>query len=286
MLIYSEGCLGRRQDTGRSLRGGRRAGAPARLVALVLVGAGLAVLAPQGASAASMYVHSAKSGELSGGRLVLRAVGRHVTWTSHSGDAGLLRIARLHRLVFGPGATPVTATLHIAGHRGGEELALLLSRPRYDPSRQRVSYRAKRLRKRRPGSPRAVGADAVGSFGSASLSLVSEGVTCSAQVTNNTGYPLLLFSASTTDGSWAQSPGTPKTTTLNNGASTQWSTQGPDGCNNVVDWRVYGFSGTFVVGARSDLVQHKCSYSTPVESDPELECERQGTGIWVLRRAN
>jgi hypothetical protein len=294
MLTYSEGRLGRRQGTGRSQRGRRRAGARARLVALVVMATGLAALAPQGASAASMYVHSAKSGELSGGRLVLRGVGRHVTWTRHSGDAGLLRIARLHRLVFAPGATPVTATLHIAGHRGGEELALRLSRPRYDTSRQTVSYRVKRLRKRRLSgrSNGTVGADPIRRFRSASLSLVSEDVACSVQITNNTGSTLLLFGASTTDASWEQSPGTTKTTTLNDGASTWWSTHNADGrCANAVDWQVVGTSGVFVLRTYqgAPLVHFECNYSPQGvvggSDGPELACDRTGNGTWALKPA-
>jgi hypothetical protein len=90
--------------------------------------AALVVLAPGRAEAGSMYVHSASSGELAGGRLTLHGVGRNVTWTTTGGRAGVARITRAHKRLFSP-KTPATGTLHVAGQRGGEELAFRLSKP-------------------------------------------------------------------------------------------------------------------------------------------------------------
>ena len=38
-----------------------------------------------------------------------------------------------------------TGTLHVAGHRGGDELTFKLSRPRYNAARRTVSYKIRRL---------------------------------------------------------------------------------------------------------------------------------------------
>jgi hypothetical protein len=43
-----------------------------------------------------------------------------------------------------------TGTLHVAGHRGGEELTLRLSRPRYNAAQRTVSYAVKRMKGRLP----------------------------------------------------------------------------------------------------------------------------------------
>ena len=72
---------------------------------------------------------SASSGELAGGRLTLHGVGPDVTWTATAGRWGVAPIARAHRFMFSPKA-PATGTLHVAGHRGGDEPTFKLSRPR------------------------------------------------------------------------------------------------------------------------------------------------------------
>jgi hypothetical protein len=155
-----------------------------------------------------MFVHSAKSGELEGGRLTLRGVGRKVTWVTNGGRSGVVSVARLHRRLFLPGTPPATGTLHVAGRRPGREVALRLSRPRYNARRQTVSYGVKRLSKRpAPGrvgsaSQRPVPPE----FGPASLSIVGAppvlgstfgGNDCLTQITNGTpGYGLQAVSSS------------------------------------------------------------------------------------------
>jgi|Tabmets5t2r1_1033131.scaffolds.fasta_scaffold33964_1 hypothetical protein len=160
-------------------------GASRRLAGLALAVAGLCALAPAtasaaqpGTAAAGTVVHSAKSGQLSKGRLVLRGVHRRVTWTTNDGRSGRVSIRKLHRRLFLPGAR-VAGTLHIAGHRGGDEATLSLSRPRHSPARRTVSYRVRRLNNR--PVPRR--------FGAASLSMVGRplgGNTCTANIQNNT----------------------------------------------------------------------------------------------------
>jgi hypothetical protein len=167
---------------------------------LVSICASLVALAPATAPAhgSTVFVHSAASGELSGGRLILREVGRHVTWTHAAGRSGVLRIARLHDRLFA-GRTPrASGTLHIAGHRGGDEQALRLSRPRFNASRGTVSYRVRRISKRRPEpGARASQSREPGEFGASSLSIVpapqvasgdNGGNDCGIGLVNETGF--------------------------------------------------------------------------------------------------
>ena len=107
----------------RSRRRGRRAGAAAGLAAVAAVG--LLAAAPAGAQApprdATVFVHSAKSGELGGGRLTLHGVSGRVTWAHNSGRSGVMTVRRLHRMLFSPKPTTATGTLHVAGHHGGSD---------------------------------------------------------------------------------------------------------------------------------------------------------------------
>ena len=119
-----------------------------------------------------MFVHSALSGELGGGRLTLRGVGRRVTWAHNSGRSGVMPIKRLHRLLFSPGTSPATGTLHVAGHRGGDELTFKLTRPRRNLARRTVSYKVKRLGGGRLPRRAAQAAGGARRFGPASLSIV------------------------------------------------------------------------------------------------------------------
>jgi hypothetical protein len=144
-------------------------------LAAVLMGWLLAA-APAGAQVPSgdgtVFVHSAKSGKLGGGRLTLHGVSRRVTWAHNSGRSGVLAVRRLHRRHFSPKTSAATGTLHVAGHRGGDELTFKLSRPRYNPARRTVSYTAKRLGNGRfPSRAAAQAAAAARQFGAASLSI-------------------------------------------------------------------------------------------------------------------
>jgi hypothetical protein len=152
--------------------GRSRSGAPVRLSGLVTaVAAGLlAAAAP--ASASTMFVHSARSGELSGGRLTLRGVSPRLTYATDAGHSGTTPVRWMQRRFFPPGA-PATATLHLAGYRGGEEPTYRLSRPRYNAARHTVSYRAEPLDKKKlPGGAARSAALQPSRFGAASLSIV------------------------------------------------------------------------------------------------------------------
>ena len=56
-----------------------------------------------------------------------------------------MKVKRLHRMLFSAKTARATGTLHVAGHRGGDELTVKLSRPRYNAARRTVSYKFKRL---------------------------------------------------------------------------------------------------------------------------------------------
>jgi hypothetical protein len=146
---------------------------PFRLAGLAAVAVVLVALTPASAHGATMFVHSARSGELAGGRLTLHGVGPNVTWATTAGRSGVVPVARAHRRIFMRNA-PATGTLHLAGHQGGDEPTFRLSGPRYNASRQTVSYRAKPL-DNKPLRRRAAGAGgraAARRFGAASLSIV------------------------------------------------------------------------------------------------------------------
>jgi hypothetical protein len=221
-----------------------RAGRPFRLAALALAAAGLVALAPATARGNLVVVHSAKSGTLAGDRLTLHRVGRRVTWVTNSGRSGVVSIARLHRRLFLPGTPWATGTLHIAGQRGGQELALRLRRPRYDRARQTVRYRVERLSKRR--SARASGFRARRRFGAASLSIVGAtlvgdngGNDCSVTVTNSTPWPL----QASAENKWPTDtwdPGIPFNDVLAQGKSIEWGSDGGlwRGCSVSGSWTV------------------------------------------------
>jgi hypothetical protein len=270
---------------------------------LVIVAAGLAALAPASASAsrgATMFVHSASSGELRGDRLTLRGVGRHVGWTTNGGRSGRVSIARLHRRLFSPGRAPASGTLDIAGGRPGSELALELSRPRYDARRQTVAYRVKRLRTRRSGSGRA-GAAAQRPlprrFGPASLTIVGSprvrgGIwshDCQTRAYNGTnhgvngaGYNLRVISATNWDtDTWT--PGNPTGNSVPPTWELVWTSEGGlfRGCWSQV---VLGFD-TFMNQQNPPPVTFTITHGWPwngdgsvscTSSDPDYVC-RQGT---------
>jgi hypothetical protein len=175
MLTDTEKRSGTLRGRGRrSRRRGRWAGASAGLVAVAA--AGLLAAAPAGAQApprdAVVFVHSAKSGELGGGRLTLHGVSGRVTWAHNSGRSGVMKVKRLHRMLFSAMTATATGILHVAGHRGGDELTFKLSRPRYNAARRTVSYKIKRVGDGRLPSRAAQAAGAPRRFGPASLSMV------------------------------------------------------------------------------------------------------------------
>jgi hypothetical protein len=205
-----------------------------------------------------MFVHSAKSGELQGGRLTLRGVGRKVTWVTNGGRSGVVSVARLHRRLFLPGTPPATGTLHVAGRRPGREVALRLSRPRYNAPRQTVSYGVKRLSKR--PAPSRVGSASQRplppEFGPASLSIIGAppvlgstdgGHACATAIANGTdtnypgpgGYGLqAIYSANWPTDTWYQNitPGYVLEATL----ATRWESDGGlfRGCWATAVWKL------------------------------------------------
>jgi hypothetical protein len=157
----------------RLRRRGRWAGAAAGFVAVAA--AGLLAAVPAAAQAPprdAVFVHSATSGELGGGRLALQGVSGRVTWAHASGRSGVMKVKRLHRMLFSAKTARATGILHVAGHRGGDELAFKLSRPRYNAARRTVSYKIERLGGGRLPSRGAQAAGAPRRFGPASLSIV------------------------------------------------------------------------------------------------------------------
>jgi hypothetical protein len=198
---------------------------------------------------ATMSVHAAKGGELGGSRLILRGVGRRVTWVTHAGRSGVVSINRLHRRLFQPG-TPATAALHVAGRPGGAEPTFRLTRPRYNAARRTASYRVKRLNKRRPSraASGAAGFRRPRRFGAASLSIVGApqimsgdngGNDCSVTVTNSTPWPL----QATGEAKWPTDtwdPGIPFADVLPQGQSISWGSDGGlfRGCSVTGQWTV------------------------------------------------
>jgi hypothetical protein len=145
--------------------GARRATAlSAVLVVGVLAAAGLSA---SSVSAATIVSFSAKSGQFGDGRLLVRGVSGRARYVTDAGQSGRMSLTRLHRRVFLPGKPP-TGMLHIAGR--DDDLTFKLSRPRYNPRRQTVSYAAKPL----PGTPLSDGVAhrAPLQFGDASLTVL------------------------------------------------------------------------------------------------------------------
>ena len=257
-----------------------------------------------------MYVHSARSGELAGGRLTLHGVGRNVTWTTTGGRAGVARIARAHKRLFSP-KKPATGTLHIAGQRGGKELAFRLSKPRYSATRRTVSYRAKPLAKRTAAASAAAAAPR--RFGAASLSVVPHssvaggdngGNDCFAVFNNSTWYGMAYVSSEKWDtddweldqdlksgfiaGSpWLPAPGHTTPLDLPDGAS--WESDGGlwRGCANHTTWRLVtdpqdpSTSGIPPANVTLDF-NLEWDWTQPprfacATSDPRFTCEFDGT---------
>jgi hypothetical protein len=104
----------------------------------------------------------------------------------------VIAVRRLHRMLFSSKTAAATGTLHVAGHRGGDELTFKLNKPRYNRARRTVSYRAKPLNhKPLPSRAAAQAAAAAGRFGPASLSIVAapQATDGSALQAQNDSYP-------------------------------------------------------------------------------------------------
>ena len=190
--------------------------APGRLTVAGLVAVMVGwLLAPAPVSAqapprdGTVFVHSAKSGELSGGRLTLLGVGPRVTWTHESGRSGTMAIKGMHRMLFAPTTPEATATLHVAGHRGGDEPTFKLSQPRYNRVRHTVSYKAKPLDNKSPPGRAVRAAGTEHAFGAASLTI--QGAPQPSVNVQQTTYPCPSDSSTTCWGTLSASglpPGT------------------------------------------------------------------------------
>jgi hypothetical protein len=279
-----------------------------RVVGLVLAAAGLLALLPMSASAGNgmLLLHSAASGELQGKRLTLRGVGRHVTWVHNGGRSGRVAIRRMHRRIF---IRTATGTLHVAGHRGGQEPAFRLSRPRYNAARKTVSYRVRRLnRVRLPG--RAAGpAQNASQFGAASLSIVPHaqvmggdngGNDCGIGLVNETGYGVQVTGSSKWDtDSW--DPAIPGGQIVTSHSQNQgrdlhafWQSDGGlwRGCSNTATWQLVvdpndptqapppaGVTFTFNISwPWGSGASNSCS-----SSNPQFYCIGSATSYFILR---
>jgi hypothetical protein len=266
-----------------SLAGRSRRLRVAGLVAVVA--AALVALMPLSAQAqpqpggAMVFTHSAKGGELKGGRLTLRGVGRRVTWIHNAGRSGTTSVRLLHRAVFGP-AKPVTGTLHVAGHRGGDEPTFRLSNPRYKPARRTVSYRARPLNNKPLPSraARAAGNASAGKFAAASLTMAPAAPpdpSCQTTVDNQTnsdkyaGSWLTLTGSDSGHGTWATPPpyGIAGQGSANDLVGQWQAGRDSDGtCSSSVTYAIEGFATVTVTQTDengSDSPSYSCTTSTP-----------------------
>ena len=245
--------------------------------------------------------HSAQSGELRGGRLILRGVSGRASYVTDDGRSGTTSVRRLHRRVFLPGK-PATGVLHIAGARGGREPTFRLTRPRYAASRRTVSYRAKPIggASASGGVARAAALTAPAEFGAASLSILphpslgsgSGGRACEVQI-ENAGSPhserlnRQSFSKWDTD-DWIDGENPPWQIDANR-ATTVGSIGGLfRGCGNETVWQASTWDGK--VATLTVDVSWQWRDPAPTTSctstDPSFyQCVRSDTTIirWILQ---
>jgi hypothetical protein len=272
-----------------------------RVVGLVAAAAGLLLVPPATAPAApggaTMFVHSATGGELSGGRLMLRGVGRQVTWVTNGGRSGVVSVARLHRRLFPAGAPAATGMLHIAGQRPGRAVALRLSRPRYSGSRHQASYQA------RPMNNGPV-AQVPRRFGAASLSILgapgvlggtSGGHDCAARLLNHTLDDVKVVSTSKLQTDvWRTEIRPGDAAAALTGIAT-WESSGGSllGCSNTVVWEFAGTptqpgppSGTFTITTTypwTSPFSNSCTSSNPQFTCRAAGLDEAGQAAWEIK---
>jgi hypothetical protein len=294
MIVDTETQSGNLEQTFRRLR-------VAGLVAVVAAALFAAALASaSAASAAATVVHSAEGGELKGGRLTLRGVSGRMTYATSAGRSGTLSVRLAHRRLFLPGK-PATGTLHVAGHRSGDEAAFRLNRPRYNTARRTVSYRARPLTKKQlPSGAAGAAGIPVRRFGAASLSIVPHptvasgdngGNDCYALIDNNGGgrnaANLVLQSSSNWDtDSWAQGP--PSEVDINRRGVVESDGGLARGCGFTTTWSMHPGGGApttqitiSVTWPWGQLPTSTCDVSNP----QAYQCWRNdsgGTIIWEL----
>lgn len=285
------------------MRVGRRLG-----IAGLIAAAATLLATPASANGATTFVHSAASGELSGKRLTLRGVGSRVSWIHNGGRAGRIAIRKFHRRLFLPGK-PATGTLRVAGHRGGQEPAFRLSKPRYNAARETVTYRVTPLgRVRLPGGA-ARSAQGSRQFGEASLSVVPHaqvasgdngGNDCGIGLVNETGYGVQATGASKWDtDSW--DPAIPAGQIVTSHSQNQgvdlhafWESDGGlwRGCSNTATWELVvdpndpgqapppaGVTFTFSISwPWGSGASNSCS-----SSNPQFYCIGSSTSYFIIR---
>jgi hypothetical protein len=289
MLADTENRYGGLERCRRWLRG----------VGLVALAAGLSAATPATAAAvpggATVFVQSAKSGQLGGGRLVLAGVSGRVSWATNSGRAGVISLRRLHRRLIRPGK-PATGTLQIAGQRGGQELAFRLSRPRYNPARHTVAYRARPVAKRR--AARAAGFQRPRRFGAVSLSIIPHpalmgtspqgGPTCSVTINNQSDRDL---TATNSDfqlvGTWRPVPPlrTAPPLLIKQGGQATWEAVGTVGgrCLNAGTYTLVGIGTVTFSMDSSDPSGASCEALAYPANYPCVQMSRSGTDVvWQL----
>jgi hypothetical protein len=242
---------------------------------------------PPGAAVA--FTHWAKGGELRGGRLTLRGVGRRVTWADTRGGSGTVSIRRLQRLLFEPGQQ-ATGILHMAGSRAGHEPTFMLSGPRSNPARRTVRYRAKPLNNKplRGQGARAAGILRSRKFGAASLTIVrQDNPSCTTAVENGTGHNLTLVSASTApDNQWFGPPPASIPAADEGGWSTANTSGTTIGCSNAVVYQINDPVHPSVQVTFQQSAVDASGSNTCVSSDPAYECNAQrlepGVAQWSL----
>jgi hypothetical protein len=140
--------------------------------------AGLLAAAPAGARApprdATVFVHSAKSGELGGGRLTPHGVSGRVTWAHNSGRSGVMSVKRLHRKLFSrsPQRRPAPCMWRATTAATSSPSSCHGRATTPHAARRTVSYKIKRMGNGRLPSRAAQAVGAAGRFGPASLSMV------------------------------------------------------------------------------------------------------------------
>ena len=275
-----------------------------RIAGLGVVAAGLLgawpAPAPAAPGGATVFVHSAKGGEIREGRLMLRGVGRQLTWVTNGGRSGVVSVARLHRRLFPKGTPAATGLLHIAGRRPGRAVALRLSRPRYSAARHRVSYRAMPLPKgrwrARAPVPRRFGAASLSILGApAVLGGTTGGHDCAAGFLNHASYNLEAVSASklATD-IWSPEPRAGTVIEALNGVAS-WGSDGGSllGCSNSTVWEFEATlvqpdppPGTFTITTTypwTGPFSNTCTSSVPQYICRLAGTSKPGQVLWEIR---
>jgi hypothetical protein len=291
---------------------GRRAG----LVTAMAGGLFASGLAGAPGASALTFVHSAKSGELRGGRLILRGVNDRVTYFTSAGGTATAKVKRVHKGVFLPGR-PATGVLHVEGHQGGDEPSFKLTSPRYNAARRTVSFKARRLdSKQLPtgavgtvgiARPRSLSA-ASSKFGPASLTVTSHptvaigsGNECIAHIVNSvTDYYFADLAASSWEAwdtdSWERLPptngpnppaGISQGDVVHPRSEDYWESRGGDlrGCHNKVIFRFAQGPDTFTIEQTWPWGNGPSSTCTPANTP--YKCTQtyiSGQVFWTIGR--